>query len=221
MHEIQKKLLNLAQEKNLGQMTLREMGSFIGVDSPQQVKHHLNQLEKRGLIRIDKAKKVIKKTEQEQVGGLLGKARLLSIPIFGSANAGPAEIFADQNIEGFLRVSSTMLESEPATLSHKLFALKVQGPSMNQTNVQGKTIEDGDYIIVDSDDREPRDNTVVLSLIDSMANVKRLHLDTANQQIILASESTQNFPPIVIHENDDYSINGRVIQVIKKLKRNV
>ncbi|MDD2807499.1 MAG: S24 family peptidase [Patescibacteria group bacterium] len=216
MHEIQKKLLNLAQEMNLGQMTLREVGGLIGETSPQKIKHHLSQLEKRGLIRVDRIKGIVRKTEQEQVGGLLNKSKLLSIPIFGSANAGPAEIFADQDVSGFLRISSKLLE--PEVMSHKLFAIKVQGPSMNRTDVKGKTIEDGDFIIVDSDDREPEDNAVVLSLIDSMANVKRLHLDTANQQIILASESTQDFPPIVIHEDDDYSINGRVVQVIKKFK---
>lgn len=216
MHEFQKKLLNLAQEKNLGQMTLREIGGLLGENSPQKVKHHLNQLEKRGLIRINRVKGLIQKTEQGQVSGLLKKAKLISIPIFGSANAGPAELFADQNIEGFLRVSSTMFKSEPAALKHKLFAIKVHGSSMNQTDVKGKTVEDGDYIIVDSDDREPKDNTVVLSVIDSMANVKRLYLDKENQQVVLKSESTQDFPPIILHESDDYSINGRVVQVIKK-----
>jgi len=216
MHEIQKKLLNLAQEKNLGQMKLREIGALIGVASPQQVKHHLSQLVKNGLIKVDKSNSLIQRVRQGHSIGLLDNAHLVSIPIFGSANAGPAEIFADQNVEGFLRVSSTLLDSW--TMDHKLFAVKVKGPSMNKTNINGKTIDDGDYIIIDSDDREPRNDTVVLSLIDSMANVKRLRIDNENHQIMLLSESTQDFPPIVIHEDDDYQINGRVIQVIKKVK---
>ena len=214
MHKIQEDLLNLAQSKNLGQMTLRGIGELIGVESPQQVKHHLDQLEIKGLIKVDKDKKVIKKIGQEKVSGFLDNAELISIPIFGSANAGPAEVFADQNIEGFLRISDTLLNRE--AVNHNLFAIKVKGNSMNQTDVNGKTIEDGDYIIIDSDDRQPIDNDVVLSVIDSMANVKRLRIDKENKQIILKSESTQDFPPIVIHEDDDYSINGKVVQVIKK-----
>lgn len=216
MHDIQKTLLNLAQEKNLGQMTLREIGELIDEKSPQKVKHHLSQLEKKGLIRVDRDNGLIRKVTQEQVSGFLKEAKLINVPIFGSANAGPAEIFADQNIEGFLRISSSLLDRDE--LNHNLFAIKVKGPSMNRTNVKGKTIEDGDYIIVDSDNREPEDNSVILSVIDSMANVKRLRLDRENNQIVLMSESTQDFPPIVIHDTDDYSINGKVVQVIKKFK---
>ena len=63
MHEIQQKLLKLAREKNLGQYTLREIGSFIGERSPQKVKHHLQQLEKHGLITINKTKGIIEKTQ--------------------------------------------------------------------------------------------------------------------------------------------------------------
>ena len=68
MHTIQEKLLKLSETKNLGQMTLREIGSFIGETSPQKVKHHLQQLEKRGLIRIDKKAGIIEKAGK---GGLI------------------------------------------------------------------------------------------------------------------------------------------------------
>jgi len=213
MHEIQKKLLNLAQETNLGQITLREIGALVGISSPQQVKHHLDQLTKKGLLTVDKSNRLIQRVQKGQSDGLLNEAKLINIPVFGTANAGPAELFADQHVEGFLRVSSSLLDSK--LLSHNLFAIKVKGPSMNRTNLNNKTIDDSDYIIVDGDDREPQDGSVVLSVIDGLANVKRLKIDSQNHQIMLVSESTQDFPPIVIHENDDYSINGRVVQVIK------
>ena len=64
MHDIQQKLLKLAHEKNLGEYTLREIGGFIRERSPQKIKHHLQQLEKNGLIKINKVKGVIEKTEQ-------------------------------------------------------------------------------------------------------------------------------------------------------------
>ena len=120
------------------------MGALIGERSPQKIKHHLNQLEKRGLIRIDKIKSVIEKTEQGWVKGLLRKARLLTIPILGSANAGPAELLAEPNIEGYLRVSSTLVGSHS---NHKLFALKVSGPSMNRAEINEKKIEDRKSVV--------------------------------------------------------------------------
>ncbi len=63
-----------------------------------------------------------------------------------------------------------------------------------------------------------RNGDIVLSIIDGMANIKRFFLDKANNQVVLVSDSTKEFPPIYIHEDDDFMINGKVVQVIKKPK---
>ena len=214
MHEIQQKLLKVAKDKNLGQHTLREIGSFIGERSPQKIKHHLQQLEKKGLININKMKGVIEKTQNGVLGNFLKSAKLLVIPILGSANAGPAQIFAETNIEGYLRVSNSLLEQRRSA-SHRLFAIKVSGPSMNKAEINGKRIEDGDYVIIDSEDQSARNGDIVLSLIDGMANIKKYYIDKENNQILLMSDSTHDFPAIHIHENDDFAVNGKVIGVIK------
>ncbi|HEX6716457.1 MAG TPA: S24 family peptidase [Pyrinomonadaceae bacterium] len=213
MHELQKKLLRLAQEENLGKYTLRALGAMVGEKSPQKIKHHLGQLEKLGLIRIDRGNSLIERTKQGWVTSMLKGAQLLSIPILGAANAGPANRLAEAHIEGYLRISSTFLGSSS---KRKLFALKVDGPSMNRAEVDGRRIENGDYVIIDSEARNPKDGDVVLSIIDGMANLKRYHADKANKQVVLISDSTQRFPPIYIHADDDFMINGKVIQVIKK-----
>lgn len=214
---MQEKLLQLAQEKNLGQLSLREIGELVGGASPQTVKHHLNQLEKKGLIQIDKMKGVIERTQPGWAETVMKKARLMVIPILGAANAGAATLAAEENLEGYLRVSSSIVGSER---SDGIFALRVSGPSMNKAHLDGKTIEDGDYVIVDGKNRSPKEGDIILSVIDRMANIKRYHFDRENNQIVLMPESTQNFPPIHIHPDDDYSINGTVIQVIKKPKIN-
>ncbi len=217
MHKIQEQLLKLAREKNLGQFSLREIGSFIGEESPQKIKHHLGELEKKGLLRIDKVKGMIKKNEQEWQKGIMGMGKILSVPILGSVNAGPAQIFAETNVEGFLRISSTLLDRSIKG-EHRFFALQVNGPSMNRAKINGKRIEDGDYVIIDLNEKHPRNGDIVLSIIDGMANIKKFFLDKENRQVVLMSESTKNFPPIYIHENDDFMINGKVVQVIKKPK---
>ena len=91
---------------------------------------------------------------------------------------------------------------------------------MNRALVQGKPIEDGDYIVVDSEPGEPKNNDIVLSIIDGMANVKKYYVDKENNQILLMSESTHDFPAIHIHEDDNFMINGKVVGVIKKPKPN-
>jgi len=211
--------MQIAEEKNLGTMTLREIGALIGETSPQKIKHHLQQLEKRGLLRIDKNKSLIEKTGGGYHEGFLTSGKLLAIPILGAANAGPAQIFADTNIEGYLRVSPALLNNYRP--KHRVFAVKVNGPSMNRAVVNGKMIEDGDYAIIDSEDREAIDGDVVLSVIDGMANIKKYYVDKENNQILLMSDSTNDFPAIHIHESDDYMVNGKVIGVVKtpKLKK--
>ncbi len=161
---------------------------------------------------------MIEKSEGGWVESVLKNAKLLTIPILGAANAGPAQVFAEANIEGYLRVSSTLLQY-PA--NHRLFALKVDGPSMNKAVVNGKRIEDGDYIIVDSEDQFAVDGDVVLSVIDGLANVKKYYVDEENNQILLMSDSTQDFPAIHIHRDDNFMINGKVVGVVKKPKRGV
>lgn len=209
MHSIQEKIVQLLQEKNLSGKTLREIGDLVGEKFPQKIKHHLDQLVKRGLIKIDKTTKTISRA----AAGAIKNTQLISIPIVGSANCGPATIFANENIEGYLRISKSILRK-----FKNIFAIRAQGISMNRATVNGMTIEDGDYLLVDSEQTDPRNGDIVLSVIDDMANIKKYVWDEANNQIVLVSQSTKDIPPIYIHEDDSFMINGKVIQVIKKPK---
>lgn len=207
MHSIQEKLLHLLKEKNLTNVTLREVGTFIGEKFPQKIKHHLSQLEKKGFITIDSKTKSISLKNQ----GPSDYSPFVSVPIVGAANCGPATIFANENIESYLKISSNLLRKKK-----NIFAIKAQGFSMNKAVVNGNTIEDGDYLLIDSDDTVARNGDIVVSVIDNMANIKRYMWDQNNNQIVLVSESSKDFPPIYVHEDDDFYISGKVIQVIKK-----
>src|SRR3990167_3564449 len=55
------------------------------------------------------------------------KIESFSVPILGSANAGPATIFAEGNISGYLRISRNDLNRK-----NGVFALRVDGDSMNK-----------------------------------------------------------------------------------------
>lgn len=208
MHKIQQNLLKLSGEKNLGSMTLREIGAQIGERYPQKIKHHLLQLEKKGFLKISKVKGLIEKTKP---GKIADTASLLSIPILGTANCGPANFYADGNYEGYLKVSSSLLDKKK-----DVYAIKASGLSMNRVEISGNSIEDGDYLIIDSNAKSPKSGDVVVSIFDNMANVKKFQWDKENNRIVLTSESTKDFSPIFIHEDDDFSIAGKVIQVIKK-----
>jgi len=210
MHPIQKRIFQLTSERGFSVPSLRGLGKLIGVDSAQQVKHHIGQLERKGILVYDREHKTLKLTKGE---GTI-QTKLVLIPILGAANAGPATLLADENLEGYLKVSSKLVPRR------QLFTIRVEGNSMNRANIDGKSIEDGDYVIIDPQARVPRDGDYVLSVIDDAANIKRYHFDKNNNQVVLASESTQEYPPIVIDpkEVSSYLMNGKVIQVIKKPK---
>lgn len=218
MNEYQIKILNLLADKNLQGLPLRKIGEAIGLNPPhpQTVKYHLEQLEKRGLISIDKKRKLIKRIDK----GGIANTNLIAVPILGAANCGAATMIADQYMEGFLKISSLSLVKKALARKNEIFALEASGDSMNNAKVgDGKlSIEDGDYVIIDKSNKNPHNGNYVLSIIDGMANIKKIIFDKENNRILLLSESTHNYPPIIIHPKDlhGYIINGVVLQVIKK-----
>lgn len=220
MHIVQEKLLELSKKENLALLTLREMGKKIGLptESPQRIKHHLLQLQKKGFLNIDRVKGVMDRpiSAPKWAEGLLDNAsKLFSLPIIGTANCGPATIFAEKNFQGFLRVSSKLIKrSNPKGL----YAIKADGSSMNRAEINGKRLEDGDFAVIDSKDINARDRDIVLVIIDGTATIKRFIKDEANDQVVLRADSSFDYEPIYLHSGDNFIINGKVISVIKKPK---
>lgn len=209
MHPIQEKLLKLIDGKNIGHLTLRQIGALIGEKLPQKVKHHLSQLERKGFISIDKKNNTIRRinnVEQRNAG------LFVSVPILGSANCGPATIFADENIDGYLKLSRRLIGG-----LRSLFAIKADGNSLNRAHIAGKQVETGDYVLIDPSRGTPKDGDYVLSIIDGLATIKKYRLDKKNNRIALLSESSQDYAPIFIHEDDDFRINGTAVEVVKKI----
>lgn len=218
IHPIQQELLELSKKENLAKLSLREMAAHIDMpnESPQKIKHHLLQLQKKGFLRIDRIKGVMKQASFTPgwAKGLLNKAtRLFSVPIIGTANCGPAEIFAEQNFQGFLRVSSKLVgRLKP----NGLYAVKADGSSMNRAEINGRKIEDGDYAIIDKESRDAKNNDIVLAIVDDKATIKRFIDDRRNGQIVLKADSSFDYEPIHLHPDDDFTIGGKVISIIKK-----
>ncbi len=212
MHKIQEQILKVSSKHDLGKLSLRDIGKLIGEnDQPQKIKHHLMQLEKNGLLSINRAAKSIAKTKP----GLIRNSTLVAIPILGSANCGPATIYADQNVNGYLRISGRLLSRKK-----DIFAIQAEGYSMNKANINGDSIDDGDYVVVDPAYRHLKNGDYVLAIIDQNATIKRYFNDKDNQRIILLAESSASFSPIFIHyqEASNFLVNGKIIQVIKKPK---
>ncbi len=191
-------------------MTLRDLGLAVTgkEELPQKMKYHREKLIEAGLLRVVHNGETIEPVESR--GATPG---FVQIPILGAASCGPALEIAQESVEGYLVMSEKLV---PAN-HDAVFALRAVGPSMNLANVNNKTIEDGDIVLVDGNVRQPSNNMYVLSVIGDAANIKK-YVEEGNGQIALVSESTEDFLPIYIHPEDDSSffINGKVIDVFKK-----
>lgn len=210
MNSLQKKILGLADTQDVGARTYYSIAKELKVDHPYKVKYAIDQLIKNGnLLNNRKTGSIIKVTERKNSDGFL------SIPIYGEASCGPPVAYADDTIKDFLKVSPSSLKTKKLK---KIFALKAKGESMNQANIGGSSIEDGDYVVVESSDWPDFTNgDYIVSIIGGMANIKRYMQDEANQRILLLSESYGESAPIVIgrEDLDNYKIAGKVVEVVK------
>ncbi len=203
MKNTRQELLDLSSRIDISKMGLRELAREVGVKNPQTIKYHLQKIAEaqnvsvRASVRIEKNK--------------LGLSDLIRIPIKGKVSAGPATQVASDETQGYLRISSNLLNSK----NYKdLYALIVAGTSMNRANVDGKSVNDGDYAIVDSSKRIPINGKYVVAQVDGLANLKRFYKD--DTQVTLMSESSDHYEPIFVHLNDSSEnlIQGTVIQVV-------
>lgn len=213
MHIIQKQLLDLiATHEDFGSYSLRKMAEMVGAKGkPQTAKYHLQQLEKEGLIQMNLEAGIIKLVKRGYAKASTNP--IYSLPVVGSANCGPATIFAEQNVDQYLKISSSMLPRNKSNL----YALIADGDSMNKAKVgeEEKTIESGDFVLVDSEYKNYKTGDIVVAVIDNMATIKRFREDKPNNRIILEADSTEKYLPIFIHEGDNFLLSGKVVGIIK------
>jgi repressor LexA len=191
-------------------------GHFDFLTHPSSAYYHVKKLQEGGYLERESNKpRSIEIYEDKEVKAPILASKgldFVQVPVLGSASAGPATQFAEENIDGYLKVSRRVLNKKDG-----IFALRVEGDSMDKARIREKTLENGDFAIIDSTYRTPKDGDYVLSIIDGCANLKKFQKNKKTGDIMLVSESTNmKYKPIYLSSEDDFMVNGRVIAVIKK-----
>lgn len=207
MNVHQQKLLELARKKDINRMTRQALAKEVGLKYPSHVFYHLMRLVDEGILRYTDERQFFINSAYSE-----GRAGFWKMPILGSATCGDATAFADEVVEGYVSISTRYAPDD-----EKWFAVRASGDSMNKANVNGQSIEDGDLVVVNPNNKLPKNGDYVLSVIDGLANIKRFYQDE-NGQITLVSESTSQHEPIYIHPDDplSYVVAGIVKHVLKK-----
>ena len=174
--------------------SVREIGEAVGLSSSSTVHNHLNQLERKGLIKRDPSKS---RTVQLVEGAAVEEQRrgAVAIPVVGSVAAGQP-ILAEQNIEDHVLLSKDVAQEG-------WFMLKVRGDSMINAGIL-----DGDMVLV-RPQQEASNGSVVVALVDGDATVKRF--EKANGHVKLIAENPA-YEPIV---TSNVSLVGQVRGVIR------
>lgn len=172
------------------------------IKSPRSVFIYLNHLEEQGFIQRSSKNRGIELVHDSD-------ASFIDVPVLGMANAGSPSLIAEESIEGYLKLSKRLYGPK------KLFAIKISGDSMNLSSIKGKSIEDGDYILVDQGYKDYKNGDKVLVVIDGLATVKT-YKKVQQGMIGLFPESNNSIhQPIYLTPEDDFIINGKVIDVLK------
>jgi repressor LexA len=176
--------------------------------------YYVEKLREEGYLqKVSSQPRSININSNEFMKSILPKSiESFSIPVLGSANAGPATSLAEENISGYLKVSHKDINRK-----NGVFALRVEGDSMNKAKIAGKNLEEGDFVVIDSEYRNPKNGDYVLSVIDGYANLKKFERNNKTGEVMLISESTNpKHKPIYISSKDNFMINGKIVSIIKK-----
>ncbi|PIR70271.1 MAG: repressor LexA [Candidatus Niyogibacteria bacterium CG10_big_fil_rev_8_21_14_0_10_42_19] len=213
----QKRVLDYIKQyigKNGVAPSLEEIQRHFKLVSVSTASYYINKLQKEGYLKKEAHQpRSITIQPDEVIKSILPKEiKSFSVPVLGAANAGPATLYAEENIEGYLKVSRDTLNRKEG-----IFALRVEGDSMNKAKVDEKNLEEGDFVLIDPGYSDPKNGDYVLSIIDGCANLKKFKRDEKTDQVMLISESTNpKHKPIFLSSDDNFMVNGKIVAVIKK-----
>lgn len=179
--------------------SIRELMRVLNYKSPKSAQDIIGQLNLKGVIKKNKSGSY-RFLSDPNLGP--AHARTINIPLVGNVSCGEP-ILADQNIEGFIPVSSGYIKP-----GIQYFLLRVSGDSMNSVE-----INDGDLVLV-RQQPTAEENEKVVALIDDEATIKEFH--RTKDAIILKPKSlNKKHKPIIL--TNDFQIQGIVVATIPDL----
>jgi len=186
-------LLSFAREKGYPP-TIREIASHFHIISLNAVRVHLRALEKKGLISVEKGRSrgihITDRTHEE--------IPLQGLPLLGRIAAGTPALAAEE------RGDTITLDCSFWSCGEPLFLLMVKGDSMEPE------LREGDLVVV-KPQSHARQGDIVVALIDDEATVKTLHY-RGHHPVLHPINPAYS----IIEPGDNFSINGKVVGVIRK-----
>ncbi|MCD5375167.1 hypothetical protein LR010_01805 [Candidatus Gracilibacteria bacterium] len=182
--------------------TIEELKNLLHQKSKRGVTQYLEVLEKKGFLSRGEGYRSIR------LGNAIGMQTTMNIPILGYANAGTPLAIAESNDYGTLPISKNILSGT----GENYFVLRVSGTSMNQCEVNGKTLDNGSYVLIKKDEPSLNESDAFLFLVDGGATLKK-YKKQGDNIFLLPKSSEEHHTPIILSKDDDVRSNGKVVDV--------
>lgn len=182
--------------------TIEELKNLLHQKSKRGVTQYLEVLEKKWFISRGDGYRGIR------LGNGLWMQMTLNIPILGYANAGTPLAIAQENDYGTLPISKNIISGD----GKNYFVLRVSGTSMNKYEINGKTLDNGSYVLIKKDENNLNEKDAFLFLVDGGATLKR-YKKNAGQIYLIPESNEDHHTPIILSEYDDVKPNGKVVDV--------
>jgi repressor LexA len=206
--------------------TLRELTRAVGTSTDSNTSRALDGLEEKNYI--DRDRPGLRVTAQARgiwltrralgrlrrqgfdtsryIRGAIASDEIRAVPLLGEVAAGnpisPEAYIPDEDVEEYVPLPARHLPTG------MVFLLRVKGDSM-----MGDGIFDGDQVIVVPYSGQPKaDGEVIVALVDKDATVKRLYKQGVTYRL---ESSNPKYDSRIIHEHDDFHVQGRVVGLVR------
>jgi repressor LexA len=188
--------------------SVREIAKAVGLASTSAVHHHLQVLEREGLLERGAAQsRAIRLTPTAAITlGLTGELTPQSVPSQTYSLPIVGEIAAGGPIEAYQDASETLAVPDILAAGGDAYVLRVRGDSMIEAH-----ITDGDYVVI-RPQQTARDGDIVVAQVEENAvTLKRFFKENGRVRLQPANPA---YPP---QYYDAVRIQGKLIGVIRRI----
>ena len=188
--------------------TVREIAVAVELASTSAVHHHLEALEREGIIeRGGSHSRAITLTSQTALrAGLVGYAGSTVVPFDGRTLPVIGEIAAGGPIEAYQESTETLAVPEAVAANGDAYVLRVRGDSMIDAH-----ITDGDYVVIRPQQTAHDGDIVVAQVEENAVTLKRFFKEKGRIRLQPANDQ---YPPQFY---DAVRIQGKLIGVIRRV----
>lgn len=180
--------------------TIREIGKAMGVNSPATIHAHLNNLEKKGVIKKDDSKNRAIELLVENEFATPRDDLTVEVPLLGKITAG-SPIEAIEHPDEYFALPSYLIPK-----SKEVFTLNVSGTSMINAGIL-----DGDIVIVERCNTARNGQIVVAMTDDNEVTLKTFYKE---QDHFRLQPENDTMDPIILQ---NVTILGKAIGLYRKI----